>query len=328
MKSSLFHKIFDTDKNHQFTVKSRRLQVILVLLNDHNTQYYTLRHMQNEIYSKYPEIYKFDHKTRKKGRHATPSEKAERGYDTFKNYVEQMVDSRLIRSRVTKSEKNTTSNIKEFQITNTGKLLALIVEYMNSPNDNKIQNKLYSFCQSYFNSRPYSLDIFCSDHFKRIKEAGLLKDFLEFVKIGIIENFHHFHNLNNLFTHIILSRTPDKQKNKVLLDLWLESYDSLDSHNLELFTYHLKIYINRIIQTKVSEYASFEQERFSAHIYDDVVVTEFSCLTCHSCYYLSTKISLYITFLFRPDDLKLVVDQISELKCTKCNSNSFKILMI
>lgn len=198
---------------------------------------------------------------------------------------------------------------------------------MNSPNDNNIQDKLYSFWQSYFNNKSYSLDLFCSTYFRRCKEAGLLGDFLESFKIGITESFHHFNNLNNLFTHTILLSTLDKQKNKVLLNLWHESYQSLDRKNRELFTYHLKIYINRIMQTRVSAYACFEHERYCGSMCDDVVVIEFSCSSCHSCYYLSINILLYITFLFDLDDRQLD-NQISYFRCTKCNRDRFNILRI
>ena len=67
-----------------------------------------------------------------------------------------MEANEIIKSKVTKSTKNSI-NIKEYQITDFGKLLTHIIEYMNSPNDNKIQDKLYSFWQSYFNNKPYSL---------------------------------------------------------------------------------------------------------------------------------------------------------------------------
>jgi hypothetical protein len=203
-----------------------------------------------------------------------------------------------------------TGSTSEYKLTRFGHLLALLIE-TDFDDSKKSYNSLYSFLESYFNDGPYSLDCFCKIYLNKCKERDLFKAFIDYLRKNIIYENRYIENENDLFIHMVLSTTNDTRLNRRLWKLWDKSFKELKREIQTLFSYHLKLKIDGIIDETVSDYGHYEDVLYRQHGRFDTVVIEYRCLKCDSdfCFYSPINILDYLRSLFQGVKIKKLLIQ-------------------
>lgn len=173
------------------------------------------------------------------------------------------------------------------------------------------------------------------------KDLNLFKDFFDSLKNSISYYNDYIKNANDVFTFMILLRTTSKKINKKLWQLWKKSFRELDIINMKLIQYHLKIFIERIIENTIHNFGVYEKYRY--HIKDNYaeITIEFTCAKCDNAEYFYKNVlilhyfeaifsnpKIMTSFLFNKLlYLNRATTRIggsipdNEFKCSRCNNN-------
>jgi predicted transcriptional regulator/DNA-directed RNA polymerase subunit M/transcription elongation factor TFIIS len=334
-KSPFIKEIFNVDKNGNKTLKSLYYQNILrFLLNDPN-QFYKVREISNWLVDNVSLRSKINTEIE-----ISKSKIVEDREKTFRKYLNNLTTWNLVIARETHIAKGTGSTY-EYQLTNFGNLISLIIEVEFSQNVKTIYDKLYEHLEKYFTNKSYSVDKFCMSYLMMCKDKNLFKDFVNSIRNNIIYYNEYINNDNDFFTFMMLLRTRSKKINKKLWQLWEKSFKALDSTNKKFIQYHLKIFIDRLIENTIHDFKAYGKYRY--HNKDDFskLTIEFTCAKCNNAeyFYKNVLILHYLEAIFSNPKImtsylfnKLIYLNTArtriagsipanEFKCSRCNNN-------
>lgn len=161
--SPFIKEIFNTVKNDNKLLKSLYYQNILrFLLNDTN-QFYKVRDISNWLVDNVPLRSKIHPKIQE-----NRSKLVEDREKTFRKYLDNLIKWNLVIARETNISKGKGLTF-EYQLTNFGNLISLIIEIEFSKDNKTIYEKLYQQLQIYFIHESYSVDKFCMNYLKCVK---------------------------------------------------------------------------------------------------------------------------------------------------------------
>ena len=322
-RTPFLKEIFNQDSSGNIKDTSLYYQYIIrYFLRDVNA-YFKVRTVGNEVIKFVPLRTRKNHNVND----SNPSDIIEDREKTFRKYFDNLVNWKILTKRETTIETGPGSTF-EYQITRFGNLLALLIETDFNKNKNTYDS-LYSFLESHFNHESYSIDHFCKAYLKKCKDKDIFEIFIDYLRKNVLYQNKSIENENDLFTFMILQRTPDRRLNRNLWKLWLDSFNELDRQYQDLLLYHLKLAIDRIIAESVANHFLYEETLFKTReIFSDVTV-EYRCIRCNSnfCFYTSTTVLKYLEKLFC--NIKVVKyciqnesnsseQQNKVIKCTNC----------
>ena len=125
------------------------------------------------------------------------------------------------------------------------------------------------------------------------KDLNLFKDFVNSLRNNIIYYNEHIKNDNDFFTLMMLLRTTSKKINKKLWQLWEKSFRALDSTQMMLIQYHLKVSIERIIENKIHSIGVYGKYRFLNKDNYAGITIEFTCGKCNAEYFYKNVLILH-----------------------------------
>ena len=123
---------------------------------------------------------------------------------------------------------------------------------------------------------------------------------------------------------MILVTFEDEKRNSILFDIWKQSFDELDDQTCRLFSYYMKIYLNRTTLDNVFDFGKYEQKRFEIKDKIDKFVGKINCLLCTNIQYIAIDVISYVSYLFGQLDEKMQ----ESLFTLKCQHNSANISSI
>jgi predicted metal-binding protein len=86
----------------------------------------------------------------------------------------------------------------------------------------------------------------------------------------------------------------DINKAVLFVDLWNETLDELKSEDKNLVLHHIKFEIERRMEDRVEDLASFEKTRFDMGARYNYVALEGNCKICKNCYSLGVELQNYL----------------------------------
>lgn len=324
-KTAFLKKIFDKhkDKNiaFQFTKKSILYQYILkFFIEETNNNYYKITEIQNKVIPNLPYLFNKD-------KSINQSALNNNYHRTFTNYLKELESWNLLLSIHTSSS---TGNIvtKAYTLSRLGKTIALFAKLIDYDDKQKLFAQIYDEWTAYFNDQTYSLDTFCMKYLQKCRVAGLFDEFIEFFGNHIIYDYPDVSNNNDLFTKMILVKLPDEQKNNILKDLWKKSYLEMDSEAQKLFTHHMKIHLDRVIERKINNFHNYEIARYNSRNADYGVIVEIQCSQCSNqdYYLIAMPVVKFINYNFcKPNGSKINLGTLTT--CSTCKGNIFNFTM-
>jgi len=200
-----------------------------------------------------------------------------------------------------------------------------MIETILTENKRDGYDKLFDLWKSHLTLYPSSLNSFCIKYLDKCKEKGLFDEFAYFyIKSFTSGKDRQIQNTNDLFTQMILLTFEDEKRNSILFDIWKQSFDELDEKTRQLFSYYMKIYLNRTTLNEVFDFGKYEQKRFEIKDKIDKVIVEVNCMVCTNVQYNTIDVISYVSYLFGQPDEKMS----ESLSTLKCNHNSASISSI
>jgi hypothetical protein len=211
-----------------YTIRSKRLQAILIYLLDNHAKFFKTREIQNSIIRQRQEL--FNSESSK-----TPSDDAEDFYKQFVSYIDAFEICNLIEVIQVQSENNKSLMVEAYRITKFGKNIALIAKTKRDNWNTQLFNDVYQRWKEYFEDEPFSLDHFCKKYFQDCKEANLLEDYIKIFVKHFFER-HEIFGYSELFSQMIFFRFDnDDSKNENLYFLWKNAMLSLKEDRVLFF---------------------------------------------------------------------------------------------
>ena len=194
-------------------------------------------------------------------------------------------------------------------------MVASIVEMILTENKRDGYYKLFDSWKSHLTTYSTSLNSFCIRYLDKCKGKGLFDQFADFyLKSFTSGKSRQIQNTNDLFTQMILVKFEDKYRNSILFDNWKQSFDDLDVETRQLFSYYMKIYLNRTTLNEAFDFGKYEQKRFEVKDKIDKIVAGICCVFCQNIQYITIDVISYLSYLFdQPDEN--VIESLSKLEC-------------
>jgi hypothetical protein len=327
-----FREIFNKDKSGNTVVKSLYYQRIIQYFLKGVKEYHTLREVVKVIIKLLPL------RTREKEENDLDideewNEVVENREKTFRTYFSNLVSWQILSKRPTPM-KTGPGNTDEYQITNFGHLLALLID-TEFNNNEKSFNTLYSYLESYFDDRIYSVYHFCKSYLKKCNDVHLFKVFIKYLKENILYKNNYIENDNDLFTSFIFMRTSDEKLNQRLWSLWYKAYTELDYGLQQLLLYHLKIAMERRIVETIPIYGAYEGFLLEFRNQYFTIPIEYQCINCNSNFIFLRQMPIinYLSMLFngifvREVDVSEIENQVKYIQCNECNEMKMKFTVI
>ena len=200
-------------------------------------------------------------------------------------------------------------------------MVASMIETILIENKRDGYDKLFDFWKSHLILYPSSLNSFCIKYLDKCKEKRLFDEFVNFyIKSFTSGKNRPLQNTNDLFTQMILLKLEDDSRNLILFDIWKQSFGELDENTRKLFSYYLKIYLNRTTLNEVFDFGKYEQKRLEIKDKIDIVVVEVSYMVCTNVQYIAIDVISYISYVFGQPDEK-TIKSLSTLKCQHNSAN-------
>jgi len=243
------------------------------------------------------------------------SDNKEKTNGLFKRHFNDLIECNVLKFKTDEGIKGVKT--RKYRLTPLGKMLASIIETILSEDKKGSHNKLFNSWKSHLNLDPSSLNLFCMKYIDKCKEAGLFEEFVDYyIKSFKHGKGRHIQSVNDLFTRMALVKLKDPMKNSILFDNWKKSFDELDEETRNLFSYHIKLYINRVILNEISDYSKYELKRFEAKDKLDQIIIPIHCSSCSNHLYTSRNIITFLSNYFNQQDnvFNIPVD----MMCNKC----------
>ena len=254
-----------------------------------------------------------------------PSKKADNQNEQFSLYFRVLSFFDLVKIVMVRHKKNPSKKVEAYKLSNFGKALSLFVRTQNKNFGPQLCNKMYDYWKTYFDDKPFSLDIFCKHYFLVCNDSGLLGEFIK-IFIDYFFNRHYILSYSELFTNMIFFKFEgDDSNNKKLWDFWMMSIAKLGNDE-NLFFHHIKIYMNRFVEKNVHDFSKYENVRFENRSNSKFVTIEGICKNCINEYvYLQIPIICYLKGYFL-NDYRILSDymEITSYSCQKCRKNEFE----
>ncbi len=320
-EKSFVKRIFEFDEKKSFTDRSKRYQIIIQFFSSADEKsYFKITKIQKVLLNEAPSLFDVDETK-------NLSENMKKEHNRFKKMLDDLELWGLITSNETKSIKGEVKT-KEYRLTKSGQLFALIIKYFKSENKFAVSEKFYENWKANLEKFPTSLGRFLAIYLEKCKNIGLFDVFVDnFINPAIGVWNERVRNENDLLTQMTLIKTDDFNKNKALLDLWLKSLIELDCSVRILFLNHMRIHINRIIEKKVEEIEKYELKRYEKRGLDRHIIAEFQCSFCNFPKYYEFPVVFYLICIFS-NQHEQIDSEISRLKCDNCEENNLVLNLI
>jgi hypothetical protein len=338
--------IFERNTKGDFSLRSKRLQRILIFLYDNPEKYFRTRTLFKEILKLDPTTL---FKVNKKGGTAAKNVSPENFHYQFQSLLNYFNFIGIVEFREVRGNK-TKGMVKEYKLTQFGKIISLLAKsYSCNSNENnyKLYNEIHQTWRVEFESPPVSsLDIFCKEYFSKCKEKGFFGDILNRYKDSLLskKNYLQSYNKIDLYCQIILPvvdyiesiDNEKEKKNTKLWKLWYQSLMNLDEKTGKKFLLHIKLYLTRQIEKSVHQFDRYELERFDNRFNTSYVTIEAICTNCFRWYfYLSIPVITYVGYLFQPREDELFAackdrlkKDIEDLQCNECGTRILDLTIV
>ena len=100
---------------------------------------------------------------------------------------------------------------------------------------------------------------------------------------------------------------------------WRESVFELNEENRTLFLFYVKNGLDRIIESHVPNFSSYEDMRFQIRELNDILCVHAQCNNCHSDFYVSLHVIKYL------DGMLLDSELLPSIICESCNVANLSI---
>ncbi len=317
-KVDVLETIFETTQKGKYIKRSKCFQAILIFLSDNSDRFYTQREIENELIEKRKDLIGSNSEP-------MPSEKADNQIEQFSLYFRILSFFGLVEIVMVPHKKDPSKKVEAYKLSNFGKSLSIFVRTQNKNFKPPQYNEVYTNWKTYFDDKPFSLDIFCKHYFLACNESGLLAGFNK-IFIDYFFNMHHIISYSEIFTNMIFFRFKDDDlNNKKLWDFWKVSMIKLkDKQNL--FFHHIKLYVDRFVEKKVYYFSKYEDARFENRSYVKLIIMEAICKDCRKGYeYLKIPIIYFLKGYFF-NDCNVISDYVETTSyiCKNCKSNKFE----
>jgi hypothetical protein len=231
--------------------------------------------------------------------------------ERIRNMIKDLVSLTLIQED---NEANATSY---FKYTDSGYLIAWVIQSFDSSKREYALYKIYRIHQVSFENKPSSADIFSLSLEKKYVDLGVFDDF---VVNPLREALHS--DIKNFQDYI---KNPIKYYDRVndadlLSRLWFESLDELNTETRLLFLYNIKRDIEKKME-KQSRYPNeYEVHRFKCRSKYGVVALEAICMDCNFYSYIEFDVVEYIKRVI-PYPHRQITD-----KCEGCQKTNSLII--
>ena len=199
-----------------------------------------------------------------------------------KDKLDDLINLDLIEiSGYTKQEKGT-GQVRLYNYTNNGYLLAWIIESFDEKKELITNTKIYDVLNSIFNigESSASPDIFFYSFFKKCYEQKAFGDIVGLFR-EILSSDKILSDTRDLLQHLVRLEFKDKDKAVFFLNLWNETLEELDMEVKNLFMYQLKLEIERRMEVQVVGTKFYEETRYSHRARSDLVTLECLCTKCN-----------------------------------------------
>jgi hypothetical protein len=242
--------------------------------------------------------------------------KIERVLKRIKSPIDDLCNLGLIRYENIGRRSRTTDIVTVFSYTFVGHFIALIIELMESRNQENISQKIYAIIDSNLeNSSSY--DAFFSLLFSKYMQKGVFVEFLFDVFVYRLTQGKEVMTKDNLFAGLDLRAFADPRKAILHAKMLVEVLNELDPNLRQLLFHDLKLEYQEAIRSGIKVYhRDFEERCFELRDRPDMIALEGKCLNCHTYLPINCKIMYYI----KKSNLSPHTP-ISGIKCSECKED-------
>jgi hypothetical protein len=317
--------VFERFKNKDFTERSKIFQAILIFLLENQDRFYKKREIQNRVIEERNELFE-NEPTSKDG--TSKYTLAENNNKTFEECLKILLLFGLIVVNRTSSEKIKDLMVDEYHISKQGKNFALVAKYhLDGLDDKTATDLIYNTWKVGFEDESFSLDLFCKAYFKSCLELNLFKDFIKWF-VDYITEQTDFISYTKLFSQLVFYRyNSNESNNKKLWEFWKSALINTKEKRNYFFN-HIKLHIDRHIESKVHDFNRYEDARYENRYRHKFVTIEAFCQRCNNEYmYLQVPIIFYLKdfFYWKPGAL---LEYTNTLQCKRCSNKDFKFILI
>ncbi|HEY6885449.1 MAG TPA: hypothetical protein VI278_15555 [Nitrososphaeraceae archaeon] len=229
-------------------------------------------------------------------KHTTINNRIGNTQQRTKDSIKDLVDLGLILKVGRTKIRTGTGTTQTYVFTDIGYLLALIIEGFNLNSRETADNEIYNLYDSNYKriSSPSSYDIFNWALYKKYKEKGVFGSFVVDELRRKFDSNLQTRDIHGLFQRIGVIYSNDIEKATFFVDLWNETLDELKPEDKNLVLHHIKLEIERRMEDRVEDLASFEKTRFDTRNSYDFVAVQGNCKNCKNCYSMGLEIRGYL----------------------------------
>lgn len=317
-------KIFDKAEGLDYTKKSRKYQHILYALLTEDDKYQKITSIQRTVLERASDLMVNQFNDNGTIR---PSGIYKNQNHQFNKYLKELEDWGLVTSKATQSTKGQKPT-KEFHLSAFGRTFALMIQTFLSEDKNAAFDELFEDWKAYLSQYPTTLDKFCLLYFGKRKNQHLFEEFIDYFIKNTVHFNHQINNNTDLFTLMLLVKLEDHDKNERLFESWYESlYELEDEKTKEMFLFHMKTHLTRLMVKKVKDYAAFEDQVFASRVQHTDIVVEVICSCEQTYYYFPIAVLFFVQYLFTGHD-RTLEQGLADLVCNICNTKGFKLSSI
>jgi len=240
--------------------------------------------------------------------------------DGIKDKLDDLVTLGVLESSTAPAEKGS-SVVRVCKCTLDGRLLACIIESIDSNKREKAYHEAYSVIQIMLDIEPRASFLeLLSALYKKYKDRGLFGVFVMDRLRHSLESDSEIRNIRQLqYASLVIFHTNDLEKGKLHFALWKETFSEMSPNSQELLLYGIKVDIEERMMFQCVSPKTYEENRYRFRDDARIVVLEGHCKNCNLGYPLAAPLIEYIQRTnLRPNG------HIAN-ECPQCKNNSLLV---
>lgn len=238
----------------------------------------------------------------------------------IKDKLDDLVTLGVLESSTAPAEKGS-SDVRASKCTVDGRLLACIIESIDSNKRERAYDEAYEIMQMMLNIEPRaSFEIFHSSLYKKYKNRGLFGAFVMDRLRHSLESDSEIRNMRHLQNaSLVIFHTNDPEKGMLHFALWKETFYEMSSNSQELLLYGMKVDIEQRMMYHCKSPKMYEENRYKHRHDAKNIVLEGYCKNCNLGYPLAAPLIEYIQRTNLPPNAPIANE------CPQCKNNSLLV---
>jgi hypothetical protein len=215
--------------------------------------------------------------------------------DGIKDKLDDLITLGLLESSTTPAEKGF-GDVRACKCTFDGRLLACIIESIDSNKRERAYDEAYNIIQMMLNIEPRaSFEIFHSALYKKYKDLGLFGEFVMDPLRDSVESDSEIRNMRQLqYASLVIFHTKDPEKGMLQFALWKVTLNEMSPDSQELLLYGMKVDIEQRMMYHCKSPKTYEENRYKHRQDAKNIVLEGYCKNCNPGYPLAAPLIEYI----------------------------------